>query len=678
MKKILLFSFLIPFCFLIYSFIPFQDSGTDAINNVVVEFITTNHYGNNLFIDNFSIGDRYQNDIAVFSINNINKDTSYSSAGSSAFSVSPNVTFVNLGKTSITTSFNVTLQITQGSYSSTKSIASLASGASVNVVFDPVSISPNTLYNLKVWSSYSADQNHSNDTLTQNTYYKPGGRKSVVYQCFTSSTCSWCAVFNPAMDAFITQKFDTLVAIKYHMNFPSTGDPMYLANTTQNTDRMNYYAVSGIPVAFADGVTSFGGYTLPSLPGPYLARLQKGSPMAITVVDSRVAGDSIRSNITLNIYSALPAGSYVMQVEAIERHIHYATAPGSNGETDFYDVFRRAYPTDAGVTAPTAVGTYNYIYTYKRESNWVDSMMYTSVYIQNNTTKEIINAGKARHYALNDITSNNTNLTSKAPVAISNSYPNLITSTYQTDNIMAGFNNENFESSFPPAGWSIINPDNGFTFEWSPVCNGPTFPGTKTVKMNFYDYASTGQMDYMKTKVYNNIDLSDTLKFDWAYSFISGYNDRLQVKISTDGGVNFPYTIFDKAGSVLATAPSTQYTFVPTSPSDWGSYKIRIGDYITAIHSISGEVPSSYSLNQNYPNPFNPVTNINFALPKSGNVTLKVYDMLGNLVTTLYNGFKPAGYYNTNFDGTNLSSGIYFYQLKADNFIETKKMTLIK
>jgi len=69
--------------------------------------------------------------------------------------------------------------------------------------------------------------------------------------------------------------------------------------------------------------------------------------------------------------------------------------------------------------------------------------------------------------------------------AISNSYPNLITSTYQTDNIMAGFNNENFESSFPPAGWSIINPDNGFTFEWSPVCNGPTFPVQKQLKMNF-------------------------------------------------------------------------------------------------------------------------------------------------------------------------------------------------
>jgi hypothetical protein len=367
-----------------------------------------------------------------------------------------------------------------------------------------------------------------------------------------------------------------------------------------------------------------------------------------------------------------------MQVEAIERWIHYASPPGSNGETDFRDVFRRAYPTSAGVSAPTAVGTYNYIYTYKRESNWIDSMVYTTVYLQNNTTKEVINAGKARHYALNDVASNSEALTSKAPVNINNSYPGFIKGNIQNDNIESGYNHENFESSFPPAGWTIINPDNGFTFEWSPVCNGPYYPGTKCVKMNFYDYAATGQMDYMKTNIFNNVDVSDTLKFNWAYSYISGYNDRLQVKVSTDGGTSFPFTVFDKTGSVLATAASTQYTFVPVSPAEWGSFKIRLGDVIVGVQNISSEIPASYNLSQNYPNPFNPVTNIKFALPKAGNVTLKVYDNLGKLVSTLFDGYKTAGYYQATFEGTNYSSGVYFYQLKSDNYVETKKMLMIK
>ncbi|MCX6156757.1 MAG: T9SS type A sorting domain-containing protein [Ignavibacteriae bacterium] len=671
MKKVFLLSLLMTVTLLAFDF-----QSPQVLNNVVVEFISTNQYGNNLYIDNFSIGERYQNDIAVSSINNINRDTSYSSNGASPFSVNPNVSFINLGQTNVTSAFNVTMQITPGTYTSTKSIASLGAGLKTNVVFDPVLISPNTNYSIKVISSYGADQNQANDTLKQNTYYKPGGKKNVLFQNFTSSTCSWCAVFNPAMDAFIVQKFDTLVAIKYHLNFPSPGDPMYLANTVQNLARQNYYAVTGIPVAFADGVTQFGGYTLASLPVPYNERLSKGSPMDLTVTDTRVAGDSIKANITMNIYSTLPAGTYYLRVEAVERHIHYATPPGSNGEMEFYDVFRRAYPTTDGFSAPTAVGTYNYSVTYKRESNWIDSMMYTSVYVQNTTTKEVMNAGKARHYALDNISASNTVLNSKAPVAINNSYPGII-SGENNDNVMAGFNYETFESGFPPAGWTIINPDNSYTFEYSSVANGPSIPGLKCVKINWMDYAALGQLDYMKTKAYNNIDLSDSLKFDWAYSY-NGYNDRLQVKVSLDGGTTFPYTVFDKMASTLATAPATNDPFVPANDSQWGKFKIRLGDVITSIHQIGSETPTVYALNQNYPNPFNPVTNISYNLPKSSKVSLKVYDIKGQLVSTLFEGNQNTGIYITQFDGSKLASGVYFYKLEAGDYKEVRKMTLIK
>ncbi|MBS1550990.1 MAG: T9SS type A sorting domain-containing protein, partial [Bacteroidetes bacterium] len=86
---------------------------------------------------------------------------------------------------------------------------------------------------------------------------------------------------------------------------------------------------------------------------------------------------------------------------------------------------------------------------------------------------------------------------------------------------------------------------------------------------------------------------------------------------------------------------------------------------------------------QNYPNPFNPATKIQFNLPVSGNVSLKIYDMLGKEVKTLVNSFTSAGTYNINFDGSNLSSGVYFYKLEAsgkdgNNFVMTKRMVLIK
>ncbi len=90
------------------------------------------------------------------------------------------------------------------------------------------------------------------------------------------------------------------------------------------------------------------------------------------------------------------------------------------------------------------------------------------------------------------------------------------------------------------------------------------------------------------------------------------------------------------------------------------------------------EIPSVYSLEQNYPNPFNPTTKITFAIPKSGNVELKVYDLLGREVSTIFSGFKQIGNYSVEFDGSKLASGVYFYKLVTGDFTATKKMALVK
>lgn len=99
---------------------------------------------------------------------------------------------------------------------------------------------------------------------------------------------------------------------------------------------------------------------------------------------------------------------------------------------------------------------------------------------------------------------------------------------------------------------------------------------------------------------------------------------------------------------------------------------------IVGITQNGSETPSDYSLSQNFPNPFNPVTKINFALPKQGLVTLKVYDMLGKEVKTLVNEVKSAGNYTVDFNGSQLTSGVYFYKIQSNGFTDIKKMTLIK
>ncbi|MEP7146245.1 MAG: M14 family zinc carboxypeptidase, partial [bacterium] len=97
----------------------------------------------------------------------------------------------------------------------------------------------------------------------------------------------------------------------------------------------------------------------------------------------------------------------------------------------------------------------------------------------------------------------------------------------------------------------------------------------------------------------------------------------------------------------------------------------------TGIVSNTG-IPEKYSLSQNYPNPFNPTTNINYSLPASQNTLLRIYDLLGKEVMTLVNEKQNAGNYSVSFDGSNLSSGLYYYKLESGEFTDTKKMLLIK
>jgi hypothetical protein len=108
------------------------------------------------------------------------------------------------------------------------------------------------------------------------------------------------------------------------------------------------------------------------------------------------------------------------------------------------------------------------------------------------------------------------------------------------------------------------------------------------------------------------------------------------------------------------------------------SQSINIYYIIVNVESNNSNTPNDFSLSQNYPNPFNPSTCIQYAISSRQYVTLKVYDVLGNEVTTLVNEYRDAGTYETEFNAGKLSSGVYYYQLRAGSFVETKKMIYLK
>jgi photosystem II stability/assembly factor-like uncharacterized protein len=201
----------------------------------------------------------------------------------------------------------------------------------------------------------------------------------------------------------------------------------------------------------------------------------------------------------------------------------------------------------------------------------------------------------------------------------------------------------------------------------------------------------------------------------WFNSSTSGLSGGTGINSTTNGGTNWTVLTAPGTGNVAGiTGVGTNYWFVrqatgiyrtTNNGTSWtteytapaGNFlhiaKARSGnrlwavrqnggisksDGLVGINPVSIEIPSSFSLDQNYPNPFNPSTTFRFNVPSASQVSLKIYDMLGNEISTVVNENLQAGIYEVKFDASSISSGVYFYSLETNGFKETKKMLLVK
>ena len=169
--------------------------------------------------------------------------------------------------------------------------------------------------------------------------------------------------------------------------------------------------------------------------------------------------------------------------------------------------------------------------------------------------------------------------------------------------------------------------------------------------------------------------LTDVCFTDSANGTVVG--DAGTIQRTTDGGDTWATQI---------SGITTRLNAVSFSDQDNGT---AVGDEGVILRTTNGGVtfieekeintiPTNYTLNHNYPNPFNPSTTIQYSIKERTSVELILYDILGRQVEVLVNEEQDAGYYKINFDAGRLASGIYFYRLQAGNFVETKKMILMK
>lgn len=685
-KKILI---ILVFCIsLSYAFI--YKSETSGKNGIMLKFITHNGYGNNLYIDNVTTGAQFNKDIKITSFINLPSDTIYSVGPVSLTLDTIKALVTNVGKLSLDSSKYV-LSIPEINYLDTVTLRLFGPKIIAPIYFKQAVFPANGTYTPKLYLLDSIDNNPENDTLTQAFGYYRGLYKNVLFEGFTSATSSSASVNNPSLNNFVNSKFDSLVAINYHLGFPAPGnDSLYLADTISNKERANYYNILAVPnLVFNGTYTSGFPFSTVNLKTSFDALKKIGSPLTMSVTDTRLAGDTISTNISINIIAPVQAGNYFLRVNAVERKISYSYPLGSNGESVFYDVFRGAVPNTQGTPIPTAIGTYNYNFKYVRNSAWVDSMVYTVAFIQNDNTFDVLNSAKSRtgvydrlkNFTIQDnaldlisgknrLNSDNKSFRKISPKTIGRNH---------LDSISTGFYLEQFETPGLPQNWTLAHLSELITFEnvYNSGINGPSYPGNGSMRMNFYANSDIGQMDTLYSDLITDVTSLDTLRFDYSYAgYLYNEGDSLYVYLSTDGGLTFPRNIFYKGGLGLATSTSSTVSFVPTVNSQWRTFALPMQGIILDNYSTS--TVKDYHLNQNYPNPFNPNTKISFSLPVESVTLLIIYDISGREVRRLVDKSLSAGNHEVNFNGEFLSSGVYFYKLVTPGFTQSKKMILIK
>lgn len=209
----------------------------------------------------------------------------------------------------------------------------------------------------------------------------------------------------------------------------------------------------------------------------------------------------------------------------------------------------------------------------------------------------------------------------------------------------------------------------------------PDFPSARTAgSVNYYDNINFGDVVVpVELTSFSGLAVPEGAKIIWTTASEKN-NQGFEIQRSTDNHSFVNIAFVDGKGS---TTERSEYSYIDKDASGKTYYRLRQVDFDgTSVYTNSIEVNSykglSYELAQNYPNPFNPSTTIRYAIPDNNFVSVKVFDVLGNEVSSLVNEQKEAGQYEINFNAASLSSGVYYYSITAGNFTASKKFILMK
>jgi hypothetical protein len=261
---------------------------------------------------------------------------------------------------------------------------------------------------------------------------------------------------------------------------------------------------------------------------------------------------------------------------------------------------------------------------------------------------------------------------------------NVQTLTVLGANLLAGTSGGVFVSTNNGSSWTAFSP--GWTTRVRALAAFGTnlFVGTSDITGGgFYRSTDNGASWSMLVEgqmvghAISSLALAGTNLFAGLPAYGRNPNNGWGVYQSTDSGATWAAAntgLADKDVSALLVSGTNLFA----GTSGTGVWMRPLSEMVTSVDITSGESPREHSLHQNYPNPFNPSTTIRYGLPNRSHVTLSVLNTLGQQVKLLQDGEQEAGFHEVKFQGSALSSGVYFYRLRAGDFVETKRLLLLR
>ena len=362
-------------------------------------------------------------------------------------------------------------------------------------------------------------------------------QRLVMFEEFTQASCGPCAQQNATFDPLLLNNLDKATSIRYHTSWPGV-DPMNQQNPVDVAARVSYYQVNAVPWCFMDGVAptgpNYAGAPANVTQSMIDAEYAVPSPFTIAMNQSLSSGnDTIFVNM-VGVCTGASTGNLVAQLGVIEKHLHFTTPPGTNGETDFYNVMKKMLPTASGTLLPASFQPGDYFIvqgSWKLANVYSLSQLSAVGFIQNNTNKAVLQAGNSDSIPLTMPYNNDVQLmsaTNYSPTNCSGSIAPMITIRNNGNNTVTAMTIKYNVNNGTPATYTW---NGSLTTLQKTVITLPAYsfsPQASNTLQIYTDQVNNGDDQYPKNDTINAIISSAPVTTNYALFYL--HTDNLPQK----------------------------------------------------------------------------------------------------------------------------------------------------